>query len=156
PYQVFAARDGHLVVAVGNDAQFRRLLAVLDLELGSRFASNEDRLAGRDELVPLLAVRIGDWSRDELVASLTEADVPAGPVNSVSEALAAMEAAHDGEWTEAGDGMRLAPATIRIDGKRLPLRAAPPRLGGDTDEILREAGLDAGEIAALRAAEVIG
>jgi crotonobetainyl-CoA:carnitine CoA-transferase CaiB-like acyl-CoA transferase len=156
PYQVFAARDGHLVVAVGNDAQFRRLLAVLDMELGSRFASNEDRLAGRDELVPLLAVRIGDWSRDELVAALTEADVPAGPVNSVSEALAAMEAAHDGEWTEAGDGMRLAPATIRIDGKRLPLRAAPPRLGGDTDEILREAGLDAGEIAALRAAEVIG
>jgi len=156
PYQVFAARDGHLVVAVGNDAQFSRLLAVLDLELDSRFASNEGRLAGRDGLVSLLAVRIGDWSRDELVGALTEADVPAGPVNSVSEALAAMEAAHDGEWSQARDGMRLAPATIRIDGQRLPLRATPPRLGADTDGILQEAGLDAGEIAALRAAEVIG
>ena len=156
PYQVFAARDGHLVVAVGNDTQFSRLLSTLDLELDRRFASNEDRLAGRDELVSLLAVRIGEWGRDELVAALTAADVPAGPVNTVSEALAAMEAAHDGGWTQEAGGIRLAPAPIRIDGHRLPVRAAPPRLGGDTDEILREAGLDADEIAALRAAEVIG
>ncbi len=156
PYQVFAARDGHLVVAVGNDAQFERLLTVLDLELDSRFARNEDRLTGREELVRRLAMRIGEWSRDELVHALTEADVPAGPVNSVSEALTAMEAVHHGEWTQAADGMRLAPGPIRIDGQRLPLRAAPPRLGGDTDEILGEAGLSSDEIAALRAEGAIG
>jgi len=156
PYQVFAARDGHLVVAVGNDAQFERLLDVLGLEPEPRFASNEDRLTARDELVALLAVRIGEWSRDELIAALTEADVPAGPVNSVSEALAAMEAAHKGAWIQEADGMRLAPAPIRVDGRRLPLRTPPPPFGGHTDEILSEAGLDAGEIAALRAAEVIG
>jgi crotonobetainyl-CoA:carnitine CoA-transferase CaiB-like acyl-CoA transferase len=156
PYQVFAARDGHLVVAVGNDAQFERLLTVLGLEPDPRFASNEDRLAARDELVPLLAVRIGEWSRDELVTALTEADVPAGPVNSVSEALAAMEAAHDGHWTQTADGIRLAPDPIRIDGQRLPLRAAPPRIGGETDKILAEAGLSPDEIAALRAEGAIG
>jgi len=156
PYQVFAARDGHLVVAVGNDAQFERLLHVLGLEPEPRYASNEDRLTARDELVALLAVRIGEWSRDELIAALTEADVPAGPVNSVSEALAAMEAAHKGAWIQEADGMRLAPAPIRVDGRRLPLRTPPPPFGGHTDEILSEAGLDAGEIAALRAAEVIG
>jgi crotonobetainyl-CoA:carnitine CoA-transferase CaiB-like acyl-CoA transferase len=156
PYQVFAARDGHLVVAVGNDAQFERLLAVLGLEPDPRFADNEGRLAGRDELVPLLAVRIGEWSRDELVAALTKTDVPAGPVNSVSEALAAMEAAHDGAWVQEVDGMRLAPAPIRVDGRRLPLRNPPPPFGAHTNEILLEAGLDAGEIAELRAAEVIG
>jgi crotonobetainyl-CoA:carnitine CoA-transferase CaiB-like acyl-CoA transferase len=156
PYQVFAARDGHLVVAVGNDAQFGRLLAVLGLDPDPRFASNEKRLDGRDELVALLSVRIGDWSRDELVAALTEADVPAGPVNAVSEALAAMEAAHDGAWMQVGDGMRIAPAPIRIDGQRLPLRAAPPRFGGHTEEILGEAGLKPDEIATLRAEGVIG
>lgn len=156
PYQVFAARDGHLVVAVGNDAQFERLLTVLGLEPDSRFATNEDRLAARDELVPLLAARIGDWSRDELVGALTKADVPAGPVNAVSEALAAMEAAHDGAWTQTADGMRLAPDPIRIDGRRLPLRVAPPRFGGETDAILVEAGLSPDEIAALRAGGVIG
>jgi crotonobetainyl-CoA:carnitine CoA-transferase CaiB-like acyl-CoA transferase len=155
PYQVFAARDGHLVIAVGNDAQFDRLLGVLGLDPGPRFATNEDRLAGRDELVPLLAVRIGEWSRDELVAALSAADVPAGPVNAVSEALAAMEAAHDDAWTQTADGMRLAPDPIRIDGARLPLRAAPPRFGAQTDEILAEAGLDPDEIAALRAAGVV-
>lgn len=155
PYQVFAARDGHVVVAVGNDAQFERLLAVLGLEPDSRFADNEGRLAGRDELVPLLAVRIGEWARDDLVAALIQADVPAGPVNSVSEALAAMEAAHDGAWVQEADGMRLAPSPIRVDGHRLPLRNPPPPFGAHTNEILLEAGLDADEIAALRAAEVI-
>jgi crotonobetainyl-CoA:carnitine CoA-transferase CaiB-like acyl-CoA transferase len=156
PYQAFAARDGHLVIAVGNDAQFARLLGVLDLGPDSRFASNEDRLTGRDELIPMLAVRIGDWARDDLVAALSAADVPAGPVNSVSEALAEMEAAHDGAWTQTVDGVRLAPTPLRMDGQRLPLRNPPPRFGGQTDEVLREAGLDAGEIARLRAEGAIG
>jgi crotonobetainyl-CoA:carnitine CoA-transferase CaiB-like acyl-CoA transferase len=156
PYQVFAARDGHLAVAVGNDVQFERLLTVLGLEPDPRFASNADRLAGRDELVALLSVRIEARTRDELVAALSEADVPAGPVNTVSEALAAMEAAHAGGWAQAGDGMRLAPDPIRIDRQRLPLRAVPPRLGEHTDQILREAGLSPDEIAALRAEGAIG
>jgi crotonobetainyl-CoA:carnitine CoA-transferase CaiB-like acyl-CoA transferase len=156
PYQVFAARDGHLVVAVGNDAQFERLIAVLGLEHDPRFATNPDRLARRDELVPLLSARIAERARDEVLAALTAADVPAGPVNLVSEALAAMEAAHDGAWTQTADGVRLAPDPIRVDGQRLPLRAAPPRLGEHTDEILREAGVSPEEIAALRAEGAIG
>jgi crotonobetainyl-CoA:carnitine CoA-transferase CaiB-like acyl-CoA transferase len=156
PYQVFAARDGHLVVAVGNDPQFERLLSVLGVPGDARFATNAERLTRRDELVPLLAARIAERGRDELVNALSAADVPAGPVNTVSEALALMEAAHDGAWTQSAEGMRLAPDPIRVDGKRLPLRAAPPRLGDGTDEILQLAGLSASEIAALRAQGAIG
>jgi crotonobetainyl-CoA:carnitine CoA-transferase CaiB-like acyl-CoA transferase len=156
PYQVFAARDGHLVVAVGNDAQFGRLLDVLGLAPDSRFATNADRLLARDELVASLAVPIGERGRDELVAALTDADVPAGPVNSVSEALSLVEDAHDGAWTQALDGMRLAPGALLIDGRRLPLRAAPPRLGEHTEAILAEVGLDPEEVAALRRAGAIG
>ncbi len=155
PYQVFAAGDGHLVVAVGNDAQFERLLSVLGLAPDARFATNADRVARRADLVPMLARSIGGRVRDELLADLAAADVPAGPVNTVSDALAAMEAAHDGAWTQTADGMRLAPDPIRVDGQRLPLREAPPRLGEHTDAILGEAGLSHEEIAALRAAGAI-
>jgi crotonobetainyl-CoA:carnitine CoA-transferase CaiB-like acyl-CoA transferase len=52
--------------------------------------------------------------------------------------------------------MRLAPAAMRVDGRRLPLRIAPPPFGGHTDEILREAGLDPDEIARLHAEGAIG
>ncbi|MEO6058768.1 MAG: CoA transferase [Candidatus Limnocylindria bacterium] len=155
PYQVFAARDGHLVLAVGNDSQFERLLHVLDLPADSRFATNPERLATRDELVPLLASRISERGRDELLSAFMAADVPAGPVNQVSEALAAMEAAHDGTWVQERDGMRLAPDPMLFDSGRLPLRQAPPKLGEHTDEILGEAGLEPAEIADLRSGGAI-
>jgi crotonobetainyl-CoA:carnitine CoA-transferase CaiB-like acyl-CoA transferase len=156
PYQAFATRDGHLVVAVGGDAQFERLLRVLGLPPDERFATNPGRVARRDELVSWLAEAIGTRDREELVAALRAADVPAGPVNRVSEALTAMEVAHGGAWTQEVDGMRLAPDPIRVDGERLPLRLAPPRLGEHTDEVLAEAGLSGDEIAAMRAERVIG
>ena len=151
PYQAFGARDGDLVVAVGNDAQFGRLLEVLGLPVDERYATNPARLAHREELVAWLALAISGRGRDELLTALTAADVPAGPVNLVSEALAAMEAAHDGGWIETLDGIRLPPDPIRVDGARLPLRLPPPRLGEHTDSVLAEAGFASDEIAALRA-----
>jgi crotonobetainyl-CoA:carnitine CoA-transferase CaiB-like acyl-CoA transferase len=155
PYQAFAARDGHLVVAVGNDAQFRRLLDVLQLPTDERFATNPDRVTHRGELVPWLAAAIAVRDRDELLAALSAADVPAGPVNRVSEALAAMRTAHPGGWTQAVDGMRLPPNPIRVDGERLPLRIAPPLLGEHTEPVLAAAGYSADEIGSLRARGVI-
>ncbi|MGH2427880.1 MAG: CaiB/BaiF CoA transferase family protein [Candidatus Limnocylindria bacterium] len=138
PYQAFAARDGELVIAVGNDAQFTRLLGVLGLEdPGGLYAGNSGRLARREELVAWLRDAVALRDRDELVAALAAADVPAGPVNSVGEALAAMEAAHPDGWVEEGDGLRTAPTPIRVAGHRPAMRLPPPRLGEHTDEILR-------------------
>jgi crotonobetainyl-CoA:carnitine CoA-transferase CaiB-like acyl-CoA transferase len=137
PYQAFGAADGDIVIAVGNDAQFTRLLSVLGLsdDIG-RFSTNPQRLEHRDELVALLAHSIRQRPRDALVTELEVADVPAGPVNRVGEALAAMERA--GAWTQVRDGIRMAPDPIRVDGRRLPVRLAPPRLGEHTDAILAE------------------
>jgi crotonobetainyl-CoA:carnitine CoA-transferase CaiB-like acyl-CoA transferase len=133
PYQAFAARDGHLVVAVGNDAQFGRLLGVLGLtDADRRFATNELRVTRREALAAWLGTEIGSWERAVLVEALSAADVPAGPVNSVPEALAAM-----GEgWAQELDGIRLAPGPVRVAGQLSPLRRPPPRLGEHTDEVL--------------------
>ena len=136
PYQAFAARDGDLVVAVGNDAQFARLLGVLDLSPEQRWATNPGRVADRPRLVERLAARIGSWDRDALVARLRDADVPSGPIHGVGEALAAMEELHGGSWTSASDGIRQAPSPIRLDGSPAPLRRPPPRLGEHTEEVL--------------------
>jgi crotonobetainyl-CoA:carnitine CoA-transferase CaiB-like acyl-CoA transferase len=135
PYQSFAARDGHLVVAVGNDAQFARLLEVLQLtDAAGRFATNALRVAARDELAAWLGGAISSWDRAALVRALSDADVPAGPVNSVPEALAAMGPA----WVRELDGVRLAPGPLRVDGALTPLRRPPPRLGEQTTEVLAE------------------
>ena len=138
PYQVMAAADGELVIAVGNDAQFARLLDVLRLEDDGRFATNPMRLAARAELEALLGPAVRGRSRDDLLAALVAADVPSGAVNSVGEAVRAMEAAQPGGWTETLDGIRLAPSPIRVDGARLPARLPPPLLGEHTDTVLAE------------------
>jgi crotonobetainyl-CoA:carnitine CoA-transferase CaiB-like acyl-CoA transferase len=135
PYESFEARDGFLVVAVGNDAQFERLLRVLGLtDADGRFATNALRVAAREELAAWLGGTIGQWERGSLVDALAAADVPAGPVNSVPEALAAMG---DG-WVEELDGVRVAPGPLRVEGVLTPLRRPPPRLGEHTSQVLAE------------------
>ena len=135
PYESFEASDGHLAIAVGNDAQFARLLAALNLEdPEARYATNALRVVGQPALRDWLGERIALRDRDELVEALARADVPAGPVNSVPEAVAAMG---DG-WAQRIDGMTLAPSPIRVDGTTSIPRRAPPRLGEHTDAVLAE------------------
>jgi crotonobetainyl-CoA:carnitine CoA-transferase CaiB-like acyl-CoA transferase len=136
PYESFQARDGHLVVAVGNDAQFERLLGVLELsDSDGRFATNPARVAARRDLAQWLAPRIATWDRAALVDALREADVPAGPVNSVGQALALMGPG----WTHRVDGIEVPPSPIHVgpEGPRPP-RMAPPLLGEHTAAVLAE------------------
>lgn len=137
PYQAFAARDGDIVIAVGNDAQFGRLLGVLGLDdVDGRFGTNPQRVAGRAELAGWLGGAVASWERAPLVDALASADVPAGPVNTVGEALGAM-----GEsWTQAVDGVEMPPSPIRMDGRTPVARLAPPLLGEHTEAILANLG----------------
>ena len=154
PYQVFAARDGHLVVAVGNDVQFARLCAVLGADPEAAWATNQGRVQRRAEVLAVLAPRVAKWRRDELLAALTAADVPGGPVHTVGEAVAAMRQI-DPDWITSVDGVELPSSPIRVSGARLPIRRPPPRLGEHTDEILGQIGLSRAEIAALRSEGVV-
>ncbi len=138
PYQPFPAADGDVVIAVGNDTQFARLCEVLGLAPDPRFATNAERVALRGEVVGWLGPVIRRRGRDELVDALRDADVPAGPVHRVGEAVAMLEAAHGGGWTEEVDGMRLAPSPFRVDGRTIPARLAPPLLGEHTSDVLAD------------------
>jgi crotonobetainyl-CoA:carnitine CoA-transferase CaiB-like acyl-CoA transferase len=134
PYEEFAAADGHLVIAVGNDAQFRRLLDALHLEEDGRWTTNEQRVAGRPELAGWLGAAISGRRRTDLLVALAAADVPAGPVNTVPEAVAAM----GNGWSSTVDGVVLAPSPIHVSGGTLSPRRTPPRLGQHTDEVVAE------------------
>ncbi|SEO79041.1 Crotonobetainyl-CoA:carnitine CoA-transferase CaiB [Salinihabitans flavidus] len=91
PYQVLPVADGHIILAVGNDAQFQRLCAVLDrpdLATDPRFASNAERVANRDALTTALEATLTGWPSVDILAALETATVPAGPINTIAETFA--------------------------------------------------------------------
>jgi crotonobetainyl-CoA:carnitine CoA-transferase CaiB-like acyl-CoA transferase len=146
PYQVFAAADGHLMIAVGNDGQFTRLCEVLGTEaLASdpAYRHNPDRVRNRESLIALLSDRIAGWTKAELIARLETAGVPAGPINTVPEVFADPQVISRGMRVEikapdAAGGMMPALRTpIVINGEPCVSDRPAPRLGEHTDEIIQ-------------------
>ncbi|GGE20506.1 CoA transferase [Aureimonas endophytica] len=124
PYQAFAARDGHLIVACGNDRQFERLVRILgrpDLSADPAYRRNEGRVAHRAELTPLLAGLVAAWERDALLAELEREGVPAGPINRLDQVFADPQLLHR--------AMRIAPEGV--PGLRTPIRFAESTLALD-------------------------
>jgi len=158
PYETFPASDGDFVVAVGNDEQWRRFCAVLgdrDLAGDSRFATNRDRVANYDALRPLLTARLQQRSRNEWVDDLKRAGVPCGSVRGVAEVLqdpqlAAREMIETVEHATAG-ALRVLGVPIKLSDTPGVVRTAPPALGQDTKQILRDdCGMSEAEIERLR------
>lgn len=90
PYQAFAVADGYVIVAVGNDGQFKRFCAVLgrdDLANDARYQTNPDRVSHRSILIPELETELQTWQRDRLLAAFEVATVPCGPIHDVGEAI---------------------------------------------------------------------
>jgi crotonobetainyl-CoA:carnitine CoA-transferase CaiB-like acyl-CoA transferase len=163
PYQAFAASDGHLMLAVGNDAQFARFCQVAQLDgLASdpRFATNRARIAHRLELTERIAVVFAARTCANWLAALRDAQVPCGPINDLAQVFADPQVVHRGLRVDLEQ-----PSGTRVPGVRQPMRfsrtplryeRAPPALGADTDAVLRERlGLDAPTLVRLRAARVI-
>jgi crotonobetainyl-CoA:carnitine CoA-transferase CaiB-like acyl-CoA transferase len=132
PYQVFAASDGPLVIACGNDGQFARLSAALGLDLHGdpRFRRNRDRLEHRAEAVGAIAARIAEMERDAVLAAMERAGVPAGPINTVAEAFADPQAVHRGMVQTIG-GSRGPRSPMRFSAAALGAKRAPPVLDAD-------------------------
>lgn len=127
PYQSFAVADGHVVVAVGNDAQFARLCALLGLPAEARFATNADRVRGREALNALLAPAIAARRRDELLAALAAAGIAAGPINDLAQVFADPQVVARGMRIDAG-GVPAIASPIVIDGRRQVAQMGSPPL----------------------------
>ena len=133
PYQVFVCADGHLIIATGNDAQYRRLCALLDLpDLADHpdFRTNADRVTHRDRLAALLEDVTRTRTKAALLAACEGAGVPAGPINDMAEVFA------DPQVTARGmelcfDGLRGVRSPFVMDGVRLGAKRPAPMLGQD-------------------------
>jgi crotonobetainyl-CoA:carnitine CoA-transferase CaiB-like acyl-CoA transferase len=131
PYQTFALADGFVIVAVGNDGQFRRLCTLIGLPAlaeDPRYGSNADRVGHRDALTAALAPAFAQRRKDELLAACAAAGVPAGPINDVAEVFADPQVIARGLRIDPG-GMPGIASPIVIDGKRQVADAPSPRLG---------------------------
>jgi formyl-CoA transferase len=157
PYQPFATADQPIVVAVGNDRQFARLAEMCghpEWVTDERFASNSARVANREAMVGALGGCFAAKPAAEWLEKLEKAGIPAGPINTVSQALADVQAQHRA-MVRTIAGMPLVGSPVRIDGERADSELPPPRLGEHTDAVLHELGIDPGEIATLRSAGTI-
>jgi crotonobetainyl-CoA:carnitine CoA-transferase CaiB-like acyl-CoA transferase len=163
PYRTFAARDGQLIIAVGNDSQFRALCGVLGLKSladDARFRTNPARIGNRSELRQQIEAKTQERGTAELLQALAEVGVPAGPINSFSQVFGDPQVKHRELKFDLPH-----PLGGRVAGVRSPLRfsetpveysRAPPMLGEHTDEVLsRVAQLSAAEIAALKQKKVL-
>ncbi|MDR0809212.1 MAG: CoA transferase [Gemmobacter sp.] len=137
PYAVFDCADGWIILATGNDGQYRKLCAILglpDLAEDPCFLTNADRIAHRDEMTRRLTEATSRMTKTDLLASCEAQGVPAGPINDMAEVFADPQI--------VARGMQIAPGGIpgvrspfTFSGAELVLDRPAPRLGQHQDEI---------------------
>jgi crotonobetainyl-CoA:carnitine CoA-transferase CaiB-like acyl-CoA transferase len=144
PYEVVPTSDGYLILAVGNDAQFRRLCAILGLVVGDdeNFATNKARVANRDAVRLMVSTETLKWRKADLLKACEDNAVPAGAINTIEEMFADPQIVARGLRIDLPDA-----AGTMIPGVRTPvvLSETPlryerpsPRLGEHNDEVLAE------------------
>ena len=163
PYQDFPTSDGYMIIAVGNDAQFSRLCAELDLsELAQdpRFVRNQDRVANRQALVEQLCSATLKRPTADWVRRLEGAGVPCGPINTIDAVfddpqVQAREMRISMPHPSAG-AVDLVASPLRLSKTPASYRLAPPTLGAQTREVLGDLlGLSSAEIDDLAARGII-
>ncbi len=156
PYQAMPTRDGHFILASGNDGQYAKFCQIVgcpELITDKRFASNESRVANRSALMPLLMARTKTFAKADLLQKLAVAGVPAGPINTVPEVFADPQILHrqvvrslPAPYAKGGSIPAMG-CPIVMDGTRLTADRPSPRLGEHQDEVLSDPhwGFDTGK-----------
>ena len=157
PYQPFEAADQPIIIAVGNDRQFARLAEICGYSKWAadpRFATNEARVANRGEIVGLVSDAIRTKPAAEWLGQLEEAGIPAGPINTITQALADVQAQHR-QMVRTIAGVPLVGSPVRLDGKRADSDLPPPALGEHTDQVLISLGVTGDEASRLKSGGVV-
>jgi crotonobetainyl-CoA:carnitine CoA-transferase CaiB-like acyl-CoA transferase len=143
PYQAFATADGHIILAVGNDGQFRRFCEVAgrpDLGTDPRYAANVDRVKNREVLVPILAELVAGRTSAQWIAALEGAGVPCGPIHDLAGVFADPQVIHRGLKVEiphpTAGSVAMAANPIKMSETPIAYDRAPPLLGADTARVL--------------------
>lgn len=162
PQDVFACRDGKLVLAVGNDGQFAKFCEVLgraDLATDERFAQNQNRVRNRSILQPIIVAELAKRNRNELILALDRAGVPCGPINSIPEVFEDPQVKHRGMLVEIphpqAEKIAVVASPMRFREALLVHDRAPPLLGQHSTEILKELNLSEAQVAELRANKIV-
>ncbi|MBM2766824.1 CaiB/BaiF CoA transferase family protein [Burkholderia anthina] len=163
PYQTFQTSDGWIIVAVGNDGQFRKFVEAggrPELADDERFATNPARVRHRDTLVPMLAEMVKTLGKAHWIAALEAAGVPCGPINALDEVFDNEQVIARGMQVSlphpCGADVKLVRNPIRMSATPPDARTAPPLLGAQTEDVLRDMlGYDDARIAALKAKQAI-
>jgi crotonobetainyl-CoA:carnitine CoA-transferase CaiB-like acyl-CoA transferase len=145
PYQTFRTRDGDLILAIGNDNQFRRFCAAAGIpELGEdpRFVDNAARLANREACVDAIAPAIQRKTTAEWIATLEPLGVPCGPINHLDEVYADPQVQHRGLKIDVPHPLAgtvpLVANPIKYSRTPIAYDMPPPLLGQHTDEVLSQ------------------
>lgn len=162
PYQAFATQDGHIIVAVGNDEQFKRFCTVLSLATlaeDPRFATNGARVNHRGLLVPQLEAALAQRTSDEWLMAFEAVGVPCGPINTLDRVFNDPHVKARGlkktlPHSQAGH-VDLVANPIRFNGVQMSADTAPPHLGQHTDSVLEAIGITHQQRLALREAGII-
>lgn len=145
PYEVVPVKDGHIILAIGNDGQFAKFCAAIgldDLPSDPDFATNPARVANRAKLREHIIEALKTFDRDPLLAKLEAASVPASPINTIGQMFADPQTIARGMRLDLDDGHgNLLPsvrAPMVMSGTPLVYERPSPRLGEHTEEILAE------------------
>jgi len=163
PYQVFPTADGHIVLAIGNDGQFARFCeaaGVPEMAADDRYRANAGRIVNRGTLIPRMQELLEARTSAEWIALFEDRAVPCGPINTIDKVFAdaqvqARRMRRELQHAEVGT-IPVVGNPVRMASHDTTASKAPPKLGEDTDAVLRDVlGLNGTEIAAMRKAGVV-
>lgn len=162
PYQTFNTRDGEMVIAVGNDGQFKRFCSVIGMDqlaTDERFITNSKRVENREALIPILEEKMKTKTSQEWLGLFNEEGIPCGPINDMrqlfnEEQVNAREMVVEVDHPKAGK-IPLVGSPLKFSRTSVKIERHPPLAGEHTEEVLYELGWSEEDIKQLKNENII-